>query len=519
MTSEPTAKKQDRQEFGAGGKGGDAVEQRSPLSLDLRELATAVRNREWTATEVAEVALRRIREIDGGVNAFCTLDDTALAQAEEIDARLAAGTEVGPLAGVPVGVKDLLWTKGLKTTFGSRLYADFVPDRDDVAVERLRAAGAIVIGKTNAAEFGYGGIGRNDLFAPTCNPWNTELSPGGSSAGSAAAVAARMVPLTLGSDGGGSVRIPAALCGIFGMKPSFGLVPVYPGCRDERYPGQSGWEGLEHIGPMTRNAADAALALSVLAGPSQYDRHSLPALGADWSDLDAGRLQGARIAVSTDLGFAVVDPEIRAAVEHAVVRLGSSFEAIEEAHPAVGNTETLLDTLVALDTDRAGLRTMAERQGVELGGWLGSILERTWAGDQFSAALMERKRVVNLTARFMQDFDFLITPSTAAAAFPGDGFGPERIDGKAVAPSAWVPFSALANFTGQPAASVPIGFTSDGRPIGLQVMGRRLDDRGVLALCAVVERLFPRVSWPGPSIGAGTMGDDHRMAGSTNGQD
>ena len=163
-----------------------------------------------------------------------------------------AARPVGPLAGVPVAVKDLICTRGLRTTFGSRLYADHVPEEDDVVVERLRAAGAVIIGKTNTSEFGYGAVGHNPLFATTRNPWNPTLTPGGSSAGSAAAVAARMVPLALGSDGGGSVRIPAALRGVFGIKPSWGRVPVYPGCRDERYPGISSWESLEHIGPITR---------------------------------------------------------------------------------------------------------------------------------------------------------------------------------------------------------------------------------------------------------------------------
>ncbi|MBN7822522.1 amidase [Bowmanella yangjiangensis] len=473
---------------------------KSPLELGLRQLSQAITERQWSARDVTAAVLSRVEALDCDLHAFCTLDETAMAQAEDIDRRLGEGLPVGPLAGVPVAVKDLISTQGLRTTFGSRLYADFVPERDDIVVERLKAAGAIIIGKTNTSEFGYGGIGHNHVFPTTRNPWNTALTPGGSSAGSAAAVAARMVPLALGSDGGGSIRIPASLSGVFGMKPSWGRVPLFPGCRDERYPGQSGWESLEHIGPLTRTAADAAFALSVISGPSSLDRYSIPSQADDWILKDPGTLKNVRIAYSCDLGFAVVDPEVCAAFENAIKQLGAVIDAVECTHPTVGNTEGLLDTLVALETDRVGLKSMASDRGIKLDGWLGSILERTWSADQFTAALMERKRIINITAKFMGEFDFLLTPSTATGAFAADTYGPAEIAGRSLPPSAWVPFSALANFTGLPAASVPIGFTTDGRPIGLQVMGRHLDDRGVLSLSAVIEKLFQHDRWPGPPL-------------------
>jgi aspartyl-tRNA(Asn)/glutamyl-tRNA(Gln) amidotransferase subunit A len=475
----------------------------SPLALDLGELAAAIRARRWRAAEVLDAALERIGRVDAGLHAFCTVDaEGARAQAEAVDARLAAGDDVGPLAGVPVAIKDLICTRGLRTTFGSRLYAEHLPEEDDVVVERLRGAGAVIVGKTNTSEFGYGAVGHNPVFPTTRNPWNTELTPGGSSAGSAAAVAARMVPLALGSDGGGSVRIPAALCGLFGIKPSWGRVPVYPGCRDERHPGISSWESLEHIGPLARHAADAALALSVLCGPSPRDRHSLPAESTDWRLPSIDTLRGRRIAWTVDMGHAVVDPDVRAAVQSAARRLAETFGAgaVVHAHPAIGDTQAMFETLVALDTDRAGLRAMAERQGVVLTGWLACLVERRWTGDEFSDALLERKRIANATWRFMEDVDFLLAPTTAAPAFPIDLDGPARIDGRDVPAAAWIAFSALANLTGLPAASVPIGSTRDGRPIGLQIMGRHLDDRGVLALAGVVEGLFPRERWPGPAL-------------------
>ena len=477
----------------------------SPLALGAVALAAAIRERRWRCVEVTAAALQRIAALDGELHAFCTLDaDAAMARAEALDREFDAArpvASIGPLAGVPVAVKDLICTRGLRTTFGSRLYRDFVPEEDDVVVERLRAAGAVVVGKTNTSEFGYGAVGHNPLFATTRNPWNPALTPGGSSAGSAAAVAARMLPLALGSDGGGSVRIPAALAGVFGIKPSWGRVPVYPGCRDERYPGISSWESLEHIGPITRDATDAALALSVLCGPTPRDRHSLPAESADWGIAPPESLRGRQIAFSIDMGHAVVDDEVRAAVEGAAQRLRTALGGVvEAAHPAIGNTQAMFETLVAMDTDRLGMKAMAQRQGVTLTGWMAELLDRAWTADEFSAALIERKRIVNLSWRFMARYDFLLTPTTAAPAFPVDLAGPERIAGQAVAPTAWIAFSALANLTGLPAASVPIGCTADGRPIGLQIMGRHLDDRGVLALASVVESLYPKPRWPGPPL-------------------
>ncbi|MFM0199303.1 amidase [Paraburkholderia fungorum] len=218
------------------------------------------------------------------MHAFCTASpELALEQAEAVERIVMAGGDPGPLAGVPFGIEDLISAAGIRMTGGAPAYENFIADEDDVAVERMKQAGAIVIGKTNVPEFGYSGVGHNPIFETTRNPWNLAMPPGGSSAGSAAAVVSGMCPITLGSDGGGSVRIPAAHSGIFGMKASMGRVPLYPGCRDELYPGFSGWESLEHIGPLTRTVADAALMLSVISGPDERERLSLPA-----ADMGAG---------------------------------------------------------------------------------------------------------------------------------------------------------------------------------------------------------------------------------------
>ncbi|MFO1147525.1 MAG: amidase [Alsobacter sp.] len=457
-------------------------------ALGASETATLVRTRELSARSVIDACLEAIAAADGDLNAFVTLDeDGARRAADAIDATIRAGHEPGPLAGVPVGIKDLLFTAGLRTTFGSAHYRNFVPDQDDIAVERLRAAGAVVIGKTNTSEFGYGPTPRNVLFPPTRNPWNPVLSPTGSSAGSAAAVAGGLVPLALGSDGGGSIRVPAAMTGLVGFKPSFGRIPVYPGCRDDRLPGVSGWESLEHIGPMARTVADVALAYAVMAGPDARDRHSLPS-----SPQGAMDTASWRIAYSPDLGFAAVDDDVAAVCARAVEDLAHALGAtLSCAAPEIGDLQPSFEALVALDTDMDGLRRMRETTGVPFGPALSRLLEREWSAADFGAAQLARKRTANAMAAFMSDFDLLVTPATATAAFPLELDAPATLGGRPAPPSAFAPFSTFSNLTGQPAISLPAGLTPDGRPVGLQVVGRHLADAEVLHAASLFERTRP----------------------------
>ena len=312
--------------------------------MDAVSLAAAVRAKQLSPVEVVEAALERMERLEPTLHAFCTpTPELARAEAKRIEGEITAGREVGPLAGVPVGIKDLVCTKGIVTASGSAAYKDFVPDEDDVCVERLRAADAIILGKTNVPEFGYSGTGHNPVFETTRNPWNPELTPGGSSAGSAAGVAAGMMPFAIGSDGGGSIRLPAAHCGLYGMKASMGRVPLYPSCRDERYPGVSSWEGVEHIGPISRTVADSALMLSVIAGPDDRDRHSLPAADFDWQACASGGAEGfggLRVAFSEDLGYAAVDPEVRRIAREAAQVFANDLGCeVEEAAPGLGGSD------------------------------------------------------------------------------------------------------------------------------------------------------------------------------------
>ncbi|MGQ4424584.1 amidase, partial [Streptomyces violaceoruber] len=251
-------------------------------AMPATELVNRIKAKEISPTEVTEAVLNRMESLNPVLHAFCEpTQDLARSTAAEVSERIAHGDPVGPLAGVPISIKDLLAVKGVRTAMGSPIYRNFVPDEDDIVVERVKASGAVILGKTTVPEFGYSGAGHNPVSPTARNPWNTEMTPGGSSAGSGAAVASGIGPVALGTDGGGSVRIPAAHCGIYGFKPSMGRVPMYPGARDERFPGASSWESLAHVGPMTRTVADAALLMSVLAGPDPRDRYSLPAGDVD----------------------------------------------------------------------------------------------------------------------------------------------------------------------------------------------------------------------------------------------
>jgi aspartyl-tRNA(Asn)/glutamyl-tRNA(Gln) amidotransferase subunit A len=468
--------------------------------LDAVALTELVRDRKVSATELATAAMARIERLDPTLHAFCTpTPEVTRAEAAAVDRALAAGEAVGPLAGVPYGIKDLICTKDVRTMSGAVAYADFVPDEDDVVVERMRAAGAVSLGKTNVPEFGYSGVGHNPVCETTRNPWDIERTSGGSSAGSGAAVAAGMCPLALGSDGGGSVRIPSSFCGLVGVKASMGRVPLYPGTKDERYPGVSSWESLEHIGPMARTVRDAALMLSVIAGPDDRDRLSIPAGDVDWIEAARPRdIKGLRVAYSADWGYAPVDPEVRRVVGEAVRvferELGCT---VEEAHPGFEDPYAGFWGVVAAESDLVGLRKIAAEHGAKMTPHIVDFINTPWRAEDFTNALMTRKAVVNKMWRFMRNYDFLLTPTLAVPPFGLHIQGVEKIDGQMVPPFKWLAFTFPLNLTGQPAATVPAGFTATGLPIGLQIIGKHLGDAMVLRAAAAFEAAKPWAQhWP-----------------------
>jgi aspartyl-tRNA(Asn)/glutamyl-tRNA(Gln) amidotransferase subunit A len=465
----------------------------SPLA-SAAQLVRDIRSKAMSPTHAVEAAISVIERHNPRLLAFCTLTlEQARAHAREIERKLAAGEDAGPLAGVPLGIKDLILTCGTRTTGGCIGYADYVPEEDDVVVERLRAAGAILLGKTNVSELGYSLTGDNPLFGITRNPWNPELSSGGSSAGAAVAVATGMGPVAIGSDGGGSIRLPAAFCGVFGFKPSMGRVPLYPGCRDERLPGLSSWESLEHIGPLTRTVEDAALVMSVISGADPRDRHSIPSEASGWHDLLTRGIAGRRVAYCPTWDGVVVDPEIRVQVEAAAKVFADDLGCIvEEVAPIWDKLVLNFRTLMAAESDLPGMRAMAARLGERMSPNLRRFLQVEWTAEMFTDANKFRKSIANQMWRLMARYDYLLTPTTSDLPPPADK--PEGED-DIVRP---VPsFTCIANMTGQPAASLPAGWTASGLPIGVQIIGRHLADRDVITAAAAFEKARPwQNRWP-----------------------
>jgi len=468
------------------------------------ELVAQIRAKQVSPVEVIDAVLTRMEKLEPHLHAFCTpTPELARAEAKRIEQGIMRGDAMGPLAGVPVSIKDLIFTKGIRTVSGCVAYSDFVPDEDDIVVERLKAAGAIILGKTNVTEFGYSAASHNPVFETTRNPWDLARTSGGSSAGAAAAIATGMGPLAIGSDGGGSVRIPAAFCGTYGIKPSFGRIPLYPGSRDERYPGASGWESIECYGPLTRTVADSALVLSNITGPDMRDRHSLPRADFDWLKCIEGGIRGKRVAFSRDWGYAAVDPEVSEVVAAAVRVFERDLGCIvEEANPGWDDPAAAFAAVMNGDTDLRAMRGMIAKHGRHMSSHLVDLMSREWTAEDITSANIARKAVVNKMARLMARYDLLLTPTASVAAFPIHMQGPDKIAGRYVRPESFLAFTFPLNFTGQPAASVPAGFTRDGLPIGLQSIGRHLDDATVLRASAAFESAQPWRTYGRRSLGA-----------------
>jgi aspartyl-tRNA(Asn)/glutamyl-tRNA(Gln) amidotransferase subunit A len=449
------------------------------------ELAALIRKKKVSPVEVVDAVLGRIERVNPALNAFVTpTADQARRDAKAAERALAKkGAKLGPLHGVPFSVKDLVITKGVRTTFGTPLYRDNVPTEDAPAVERLKAAGAIMLGKTNTPTFGWIGATHNLLFGPTRNPWNLGRTPGGSSGGASAAAAAGLGPLHVGTDGGGSIRIPASFAGIYGFKASFGRVPVYPA---------SGAWSLSHIGPMTRTVADAALMLQVVAGPDERDQTSLPPQRVDYVKALGGGVKGLRVAWSEDLGYAVaLDPEVRdlcARATKAFRELGCRVETVNPGWPSPQECwgEIFcggIATRMAPYLDRKS----------EIDPGLHAIIEATLKNPptKYVQAWFDRLAWWEHPRRLFETYDLLLTPTIACPPFAVGLDNPTEIAGTRVEPYAWIPFTFPFNMTGQPAASVPCGFTKDGLPVGLQIVGRRFDDVTVLRASAAFERARP----------------------------
>jgi aspartyl-tRNA(Asn)/glutamyl-tRNA(Gln) amidotransferase subunit A len=454
--------------------------------MPATELAAAIRRRKVSPVEAVEAVLARIERLNPVLNAFCTVT----AEAARREARAAEralmrrGARPGPLHGVPFSVKDLVITKGVRTTWGTRLYADHVPEEDAPVVERLRAAGGVLVGKTNTPMFGWIGATHNLLFGPTRSPWNPDRTPGGSSGGAGAAVAAGMGPLAVGTDGGGSIRIPASFSGIFGLKPSYGRVPTYPF--------SAAWS-LSHAGPMTRTVADAALMLNVIAGPDERDQYSLPPPGVDYVKALGGSLRGLRVAWSPTLGFArAVDPEVAAASEKAARGFKAFGCRVEAIDPKLPDPSQAWNALFCGGIATRLAPYLPDRRA-DIDPGLVEIIDEAlrWPPGKYVQAWFDRLAFWEPVRRLFARYDLLLTPTVACPPFKVGLDNPPEIAGTPIDAYGWIPFTFPFNMTGQPAASVPCGFTRDGLPIGLQIVGRRFDDATVLRAARAFEEAHP----------------------------
>ena len=456
------------------------------IQTDALTLARQIRTKAISPVAVVDAVLRRIEALQPTVNAFITVTaDEAREAARRAEATLMSGGAVGPLHGVPFSVKDLLFTEGIRSTMGSVIFADQVPAEDAVPVRRLREAGAILTGKTTTPEFGHKPLTDSPLFGATRNPWDLSRTAGGSSGGAAAAVATGQGPLALGTDGGGSIRIPAACCGVVGLKPTLGRVPhVHQADL---------FSSTSYIGPMARSVAEVAACLDVIVGFDPADPHSRP------EPLDDPRrvgVRGLRLGWLPRVGNRLVDGEVLASCEAAVRHLeggGAHVDTVDENFAAL--EEAFLVVL------QGGLAARIGPHMAKFGDKVSPSLRQTieggarWSATDWATALGQRTTLYRRVHALFQRFDFLVSPTLArpALAVDHDPFEPISIQGETAGSirGAWYPYMWPFNLSGHPAVSLPCGWSSDGLPIGLQIVGPWYADRRVLALAEHLERERP----------------------------
>ena len=448
------------------------------------QLLSMIRTKALSPVELCRAVLDRIERVNPTLNAICTVTaDTALETARRAEQAVIRGEMLGPLHGIPFTIKDLAFTKGVRTMGGSRIFADRVPDADAPFVRRLEEAGGVMMGKTTTPEFGWKALGDSPLTGITRNPWNPRMTSGGSSAGAAVATAAGLGPLHQGSDGAGSIRIPSSFCGIYGFKPSYGRVPMWP---------TSNTDSASHTGPMTRTVADAALMLAVMAGSDDWDRTSLDSVPDDYvGRLDEG-IKGLRVAWSPDLGGLRVDAEVATVVKQAALAFQELGCVVEEVRPRFADTHDIIRCMWNVhEAGNYGHFLSQWRDRMDPG-----LVAAIEDGYRYSAAdyvaIRGRKLDYWDSVRpLFETCDLLLTPSVSVTAFEVGRINPAHFPQHAWDWFPWASFSYPFNFTGQPAASVPAGFTPAGMPVGLQIVGRRSADLTVLQASAAFERARP----------------------------
>jgi len=455
--------------------------------LPAEELAASIRKKDISPREAVEAVLGRIEKINPKVNAYCTVvPEMAREAALQAEEKVARGEPLGPLHGIPFSVKDLSLTRGVRTTFGSKVFEHFVPQEDSLIVERMKNAGAILIGKTNTPEFGAGANTYNFVFGATRNPWKLSHTCGGSSGGSAVALACGLGPLATGSDLGGSLRIPAAFCGVVGFRTTAGLIPHFPTIL--------AYDNLAVEGPMARTVRDVAFMLSVIAGEDPRAPISFPSdPRAFRSAVDSPKIRGLKAAWSPDLKIIPVDREVREIAGRAARRFTELGCAVEEADPDLRGVREIIYVTRSLRM-LASHADLLEKWREKMNPNLVWNIEQgfTLTPQRIAEAEKERTNLYSRVHEFFNRFDLLLTPTVAVPPFPVEMSYPQEINGKPLENyTDWFLLTYAITLTGHPVISIPCGFTQEGFPVGLQIVGRKLAETTVLKAAAAFEALSP----------------------------
>lgn len=457
------------------------------------QLAIRMRQRDVSPVEFTQALIERINA--SKLNAYCVVCvDEAISAARKAEMRLRSGDfdhQAQPLLGVPVSIKDNIETAGIRTTYGSKVFANYIPETDAICVQRLKAAGAIIVGKTTLPEFATKGVVDSPLLGITRNPWNLTRVVGGSSGGAAAAVAAGLGPIALGNDQAGSVRIPAAFCGVAGIKPTNGRIPFAPN--------QSPWDPLFQVGVISRFVDDLELGLRVLEGHHADDPLSFPVSNSSWSPAHPGSRP--RIAWSSTIGFARIEPEVLGIVETVLASL-SAFGNVEsvdlDLSPAPLAYSILVPFKRAIEVGHH-LDEWADQMDPEVVAYI--RLGQSMGVNEVRAALAARTSVYVEIERIFRDHDFLVTPTVSVAAFEIGLTSPAEINGvKTTSFRDWLPYTYPFNLSGHPAVTIPAGFTREGLPVGIQIVGPRFSDQAALAIARRLESARPWAAAHPPNI-------------------
>jgi len=455
------------------------------------EMREKIKTQELSSIEITETIIERIEKINPLINAYCTPTfELARETAKKADEAVKRGEKLGLLHGIPTSIKDLMQTKGIRTTYGSKLHEDFIPDQDDIVVQRLKEAGSVILGKTNTPEFGHMALTNNKVFGETMNPWDQDKNSGGSSGGAAASVAAGLGPLALGSDGGGSIRVPSSLCGVYGLKPTYGRIPSYPRIG-------IAFKSMDHYGPIVRYVKDAALMLNVMKGYHPADGNSFPDDNIDYLEILEDKPKKLKIGYSTTLGFfKALDDVVKDNILTNVHKFEQFDWEVEEVKIKIKNPELAMKSLVSIGY-AYDLQKDYIKRPEDLSPDLVATIRLGLDNNPITIgkANEQRKRIYEILYQYFKNYDILITPTTPCPAFKPEYLNSGTIypiiNNKALSIISWISFTYPFNMNGLPAASIPSGWTNSGLPIGMQIVGKRFDEKTVLQVSKAFEEVSP----------------------------